>query len=232
MFGLIEDPYGFNISDLESVIQPDLEGIVLPKIDGPEDVETLTSIVSEIEFNKKIEHGSIKFIAILETARSLYMAYEIAVKERVVAIAGLSSKNGDVARSVGYQWTPEGLETLYFRSKVVLAARAANVLPIGGLWQDVHNLEGLRTHAKFNRQLGFVGEMILHPSNVPIINEEYSLSDEEIAYYEGMIQTFDQALKEGSGAVMYQGDHIDYAHVKTAKQLLELNDHFMKDTGS
>ena len=42
------------------------------------------------------------------------MAYEIAIKERVVAIAGLASKNGDVARSVGYQWTPEGLETLYF----------------------------------------------------------------------------------------------------------------------
>lgn len=216
--------YGFNISDLEAVIRPELEGLLLPKLNGPEDVETLTSIVSEIEYEKKIKIGSTKFIATLETARSIYLAYEIALKERVVGIAGLSAKNGDVARSVGYQWTKEGLETLYLRSKVVLAARAANVIPIGGLWQDVHDLEGLRNSATFNRQLGFAGELILHPSNVPIINETYSLTEEEISYYRGMIETFKEAEKKGSGAVIYEGEHIDYAHVRTAKQMLALAD--------
>ena len=107
----------------------------------------LTSLVSEIEYKKNIEIGTTKFIATLETARSIYLAYEIAIKERVVALAGVSPANGDVARSVGYQWTPEGLERMYIRSKVVLAARAANIIPIGGLWQDVHDLDGLRKAA-------------------------------------------------------------------------------------
>ena len=73
-------PYGFDIDDLDAIIQPELEGIVFPKINGPEDVDTITSIVSEIEYKKQIEIGSTKFIATLETARSIYLAYEIAVR--------------------------------------------------------------------------------------------------------------------------------------------------------
>jgi citrate lyase subunit beta/citryl-CoA lyase len=221
-------PYGFDIEDLEAVIQPELEGIVLPKINGPEDVDTLSSIVSEIEYKKKLDIGSTKFVATLETARSIYFAYEIAIKERVIALAGVSPKNGDVARSVGYQWTPEGLERLYIRSQVVLAARAANVVPIGGLWQNIHDLDGLRKAAAFNRQLGFAGEMIVHPSNVSVINEVYSPSDSEIEYYKGMVEAFDNALVEGTGAVLYEGEHIDYAHVNTARQILQFVENFNK----
>ena len=221
-------PYGFDIDDLEAVIQPKLEGIVLPKINGPEDVDTITSLVAEIEYKKNIEVGSTKFIATLETARSIYLAYEIAIKERVVALAGVSPANGDVARSVGYQWTSEGLERLYIRSKVVLAARAANIIPIGGLWQDIHDLDGLRTATKFNRQLGFSGEMIVHPSHVSIVNEVYSPTEQEIAHYKGMIETFENALKTGAGAVLYEGEHIDYAHVNTAKQMLQFAESLKK----
>jgi citrate lyase subunit beta / citryl-CoA lyase len=219
-------PYGFDIDDLEAIVQPELEGIVLPKINGPEDVETISSIVSEIEYQKNIKIGSTKFMATLETARSIYLAYEIAEKERVIGLAGVSPKNGDVARSVGYQWSSEGLERIYIRSKVVLAARAANVIPIGGLWQDIHDLKGLKEAARFNRQLGFAGEMIVHPSNVPVINEVYSPSEEEIAHYKGMIKTFEEAIKDGKGAVLYEGEHIDYAHVNTAKQILEFSKNF------
>ncbi len=214
-------PYGFDIDDLEAVIQPDLEGIVLPKIDGPEDIDTVTSIVSEIEYRKNISIGSTSYVATLETARSIIMAYKIAIKNRVIALAGVSPKNGDVARSVGYQWTVEGLERLYIRSKVVLAARAGNVIPIGGLWQDVHDLNGLREAAQFNRQLGFAGEMIVHPSNVAVVNEVYSLSDEQLAYYKGMVEAYEKAALGGSGAMIYEGEHIDLAHVKTAKQMLK-----------
>jgi citrate lyase subunit beta / citryl-CoA lyase len=219
-------PYGFHIEDLEAIIQPELEGIVLPKLNGPEDVETLSSIVSEIEHKKNIEIGTTKFIATLETARSIYLAYEIGIKDRVVALAGVSPANGDVARSVGYQWTKEGLERIYIRSHVVLAARAAEIIPIGGLWQDVHDLRGLKEAATFNRQLGFAGEMIVHPSNVPVINKVYSPTEQEIAHYKKMIETFETALSEGAGAVLFEGEHIDYAHVNTARQMLKFADSF------
>jgi citrate lyase subunit beta / citryl-CoA lyase len=219
-------PYGFDIEDLEAILQPELEGIVLPKLNGPEDIDTITSIVSEIEHKKNIEIGTTKFIATLETARSIYLAYEIGIKDRVVALAGVSPANGDVARSVGYQWTKEGLERIYIRSHVVLAARAAEIIPIGGLWQDVHDLRGLKEAATFNRQLGFAGEMIVHPSNVPVINKVYSPSEQEIDHYKRMIETFESAIRKGAGAVLFDGEHIDYAHVNTARQMLKFAESF------
>ncbi|WP_033828867.1 HpcH/HpaI aldolase/citrate lyase family protein [Bacillus andreraoultii] len=219
-------PYCFNMNDIEAVLQEELEGIVLPKVEGPEDIDLVTSIISEIEYKKGLPVGMTKLIPTLETARSIQFAYEIAEKKRVTAIAGVSPKSGDVERSLGYQWTEEGIERLYIRSQVVVAARAANVQPIGGLWQNVHDLAGLKQAAKGNRQLGFTGEMIIHPSHVPVINDVYSPTEKEVQYYKGMIQTFNEAVKEGKAAVLYEGEHIDYAHVKSAKAYLELAEQY------
>lgn len=218
----------FDMEDLQAVVQQGLTGIVLPKPDGPEEIERLSDCVSVLEADNHIPVGTTFFIPILETARSMQLAYEIACCERVIGITGLSAKNGDAARALGYQWTPEGLETLYLRSRVVMSARAAGVSPIGGLWQDVHNLDGLKENALFNRQLGFEGELVLHPSNISILNEVYSPSDEEIAYYSGMIKAFERAEQNGETAIMYEGEHVDYAHVKTAKEVLASVDRMIR----
>ncbi|MFC4409938.1 HpcH/HpaI aldolase/citrate lyase family protein [Chungangia koreensis] len=217
----------FDHEDLKAVVQPGLTGIVLPKLDGPEEIEELSCILDSLEVEKGLDRGVVKLLPILETAKSMQLSYEIACCDRVMGIAGLSAKNGDVARALGYQWTMEGLETLFMRSKVVMAARAAGVQPIGGLWQDVHNIEGLRRSASFNRQLGFVGELILHPSNAPVVNEIYAPSDEDIEYYSGMVQAFEAAEQNGESAILYRGEHIDYAHVKTAREILAVAEHYI-----
>jgi citrate lyase subunit beta/citryl-CoA lyase len=214
----------YDQDDLNAVIQPDLKGLVLPKVEDPQDIIQISNEIYKLEENKNMQPGSVKLLPILETAKSMYFAYEIAVKERVVAIASLTAKDGDVQRAVNYQWTPEGLETLYIRSKAVLAARAAGVIPIGGLWQDVHNLEGLKNNTLFNRQLGFDGEMVLHPSNIPIVNSIYSPTKEEISYYKGMIDAFEKAEGSGLNTAIYKGNHIDMAHIKTAKKMLAYSD--------
>src|SRR5690606_39412232 len=71
------------------------------------------------------------------------------VQTCALPISGVSPRSGDVERELNYQWTAEGLERLYIRSHVVLAAKAAKVQPIGGLWQDIKDLEGLRKAAQF-----------------------------------------------------------------------------------
>ncbi|SEI90749.1 citrate lyase subunit beta / citryl-CoA lyase [Bhargavaea ginsengi] len=216
-----KDEDGFNRADVEAIVMEGLEGVVLPKPEEPEELERLSERISELETERGIQLGSIKLLPVLETAKSMHFAYEIGSVSRVFAIAGLTAKDGDVARALGYKWSAEGLETLYMRSKIVMAARAAGVLPLGGLWQDVHDLEGLEKAAEFNRQLGFDGELILHPSNAAIVNRTYSPSEDEAAYYQGMIDAFREAEAKGISAIMYEGVHIDYAHVKTAEQVLE-----------
>lgn len=211
----------YDFEDLLAVVQPGVSGIFVAKAEGPEDIELLSRLVSEVEDRKGLPVGALRFVVALETARAVELAFPIAAHPRVQTLVMSAAKDADVARNLGFIWTPAGLETVYARSRAIIACRAAGKrFPIGGLWQDVHDLEGLRRAALFNRQLGFRGEICLHPSNVPVINEVYSLSATERAYYEGLIAAFRAAEAEGRASVAYEGEHIDIAHVTTAQQIL------------
>ena len=215
--------YIYDLDDLHAVIQPQLEGIMLSKPEGPQSIATAGAIVSDIEHRKGMTVGRTLFAPVLETALSIEMAFPIAQQPRVSTLCAASAKNGDVARAVGFQWTKGGLESLHLKSRAIIAVRAAGKdYPLGGLWQDVHDLDGLRESCLFHRQLGFTGEIVLHPSNVPVANEVFTPDEAEIAYYRGMVEAFEAAEKAGHAAVIYEGEHVDYAHVKTARQMLDM----------
>jgi citrate lyase subunit beta/citryl-CoA lyase len=215
-------PYLYDFDDMLAVVGPHVEGVVVSKPIGPEDVDCASMMLSEAESRNGIPVGSTKIIPLLETARALQLAYEIALRGRVSAIVGATAKNADVARALGYVWSPDGRESLYLKSRAVMAARAAGKLPIGGVWQQVHDLEGLRQSAEKDRALGMTGELLLHPSNVPIVNQIYSPSAEEVAFYEGMIAALEKAQAEGRASTIYDGEHIDIAHAKTAREIIAL----------
>ena len=128
---------------------------------------------------------------------------------------------GDANRTVGYVWSKEGTETLYLRSKAVLDAQAAGVrFPMVTSWWNVSDLEGLEQDARFNRQLGFRRQTVIHPSHVPIVNEIFTPSEAEIVYYKGMIAALEEGEASGTAAVVYRGDMIDYAMAETAREVL------------
>ena len=214
--------YIYDFEDILAVVGPYVEGIVISKPVGPEDIHAVSMMLSEAEFRAGIPIGSTRVIPLLETARSMELAYEIAMCDRVSAICGCTAKNADTARALGYVWSPGGRETHYLKSRTVMAARAAGKLPIGGVWQQVHDLEGLRKSSELDRALGMSGELALHPTNVATINEIYSPTADEVAYYKGMIEALDKAQLEGRASTIYDGEHIDIAHVKTARDIIEL----------
>jgi citrate lyase subunit beta/citryl-CoA lyase len=90
----------------------------------------------------------------------------------------------------------------------------------------VHDLEGLRASSTRDRALGMSGELALHPSNVAVINQTYSPSPEEVAFYRGMVAALDKAQAEGRASCIYDGEHIDIAHVKTAREIIALAETF------
>lgn len=215
-------PHLYDFDDILAVVGPHVEGIVISKPVGPEDLDTVSSMLSEAEYRRGAAVGSTRVLPLLETARSLQFAYEIALRDRVPAIVGATAKNADVARALNTVWSADGRETLFLKSRVVMAARAAGKLPIGGVWQQIHDLEGLRASSEKDRQLGMSGELVLHPSNVEIVNRTYSPTDEQITYYQGMIIALEKAQAEGRASTVYDGEHIDIAHVKTARDIIEL----------
>ncbi len=219
-------PHLYDFDDMMAVVSAEVEGIFISKPCGPEDVDTAASMLAEVEWRKSLPVGATKIIPLLETARSLQFAYEIGLRERVPFLVGATAKNADVARALGTVWTPGGRETAYLKSRIVMAARAAGKLPIGGVWQQVHDLEGLRQSSLLDRELGMSGELSLHPSNVAILNEIYSPSPEQVAFYKGMIAALDQAQAQGRASCVYDGEHIDIAHVKTAREIIALAESF------
>jgi citrate lyase subunit beta / citryl-CoA lyase len=221
-------PHLYDFDDILAIVGPHLEGIMISKPIGPEDIDCVSMMLSEAEFRKGAVIGATRVMPLLETARSMELCYDIARRDRVPAICGCTAKNADVARALGYVWTADGRETLYLKSRTVMAARAAGKLPLGGLWQQIHDLEGLKAASIRDRELGMTGELILHPSHVPTINQVYSPTPEQVAYYEGMIAAMDKAQAGGRASTVYDGEHIDLAHVKTAREIIELAKSFGK----
>ncbi|MGK0566043.1 HpcH/HpaI aldolase/citrate lyase family protein [Bordetella bronchiseptica] len=212
----------YDLDDILAVAQSGVEGVVISKPWGPEDVYMASSMIAEAETRANLPLGSIGLIPLLETARSMQLCYEIAQMPRVVGIVGATAKNADMGRALKFVWTPEGRETEYLKSRVVMAARAAGKQAIGGIWQQIKDLEGLARSSAFDRQLGMSGELALHPMQVETINRTYTPTAEDVAYYQGMIDALDAAQAQGRASVMYDGEHIDIAHVKTAHEVIAL----------
>lgn len=208
-------------ADVAAVVRNGLTGLLLPKLFGRDDVVRFDALVSAAEIANGITQGQVELVPSLETAASINKVDEILAGPRVGGVMAAAAKDADVSREVGFTWTPEGLETLHLRSKVVLAARSAGIRCIVlGLWQEVRNLDGLRTFAQDNNRLGYTGQVLIHPSHAPVANEEYGLSDRQIAYYRGLLAAFEEGTKQGHGAVSFEGDHIDLAHANHAREAL------------
>lgn len=209
--------------DVAAVVRPGLTGLLLPKLFSRDDVVRFDGVITAAELANGVERGSTEVMPSLETAASIAKVDEILAGPRVGAVMAAAAKDADVSREVGFTWSAEGLETLYLRSKAVVAARAADVRCIVlGLWQDVRNLDGMRGFAQANRALGYTGQVIIHPSHASIANEEYELTETQVDYLTGLVHAFRAGEASGHGAVMYRGDHIDLAHARNAEEQLRL----------
>ncbi len=209
-------------ADLAAVVVPGVDAIMLPKVYGPEDVVRLDALIGHFEQVNGVEPGSVEIVVNLETAEAYAACEAIAVASPRMAtlFAGVAG-DGDVARAIGFQFTAGGLETLYLRSRAVLACRAAGLeFPLGGIWQDLNDPDGARFQCEQNRQLGFRGQVCIHPSHVATANEVFTPSRSEVDFYRGMIAAFEVAEAGGAAAVAYEGLHVDYAHIKTAREVI------------
>lgn len=215
---------GLALDDLQQIVCPALSSVTAPKIETPDDMRQLDALLTQLERKAGIAPGSIETPLNCETAKGMRNVYEIASAcARVRRVSLAAGPGGDAARSLGYQWTPQGTETLFIRSRTVLEARAAGIpYPTISSWWSVKDLDGLERDAKWNRQLGFRGQTVIHPSHVPIVNRVYTPTADEVAYYEGLVQAMAEARERGIAAVTYKGDMVDEAMVKTAEEMIAL----------
>ena len=109
------------------------------------------------------------------------------------------------------------------KQMAVLAARAAGIMPLGfiGSIAEFDDLDGFRRTIRRSRRFGFIGASVVHPSQVPILNEEFRPGRDEIDHAHRVLAAYDKALAEGAGAVTVDGKMIDVPVVERARLLVE-----------
>jgi len=168
-------PAGYD--ELMSVISAGVNVILVPKCEDDEQLEELDEQISTIQRQTQVKN-EVYLMPIVETARGAFKAHKIArASERICALTyGLE----DYIADIGASKTREGTESLWLRSIVVNAARAAGVQPIDTVYADVADLDGLRESCRAAKALGFEGKGCIHPRQVTVVNEEFMPGDEEI----------------------------------------------------
>ncbi|HEY4452140.1 MAG TPA: CoA ester lyase [Solirubrobacteraceae bacterium] len=210
------------LDDVIATVEAGVDGIVLPKVYGPSDVIALDGLLGAIERRCGRMLGSTMIVPILETAEAIRGAYEIGVaSSRVAHMGGMSARGGDIERGVGFRWSSAGQETLGLRARALLDARAAKVPnPVSGTWTDIEDLDGMRAFATQSRDLGYEGMVLIHPSHVPIANEVFGPSPEDLERDRRLIEAMSQAESNGSAAIRFDGHMVDIAMVTRARERL------------
>lgn len=225
---------GLTGEDIEAIVTPGLDAVAVPKLETVEEVLKVDAWLELFERKAGLEVGSVEIMALPETARGMMDAYKLATAcPRVGNIVGaVGARSGDVTKAIGYKWTRPGLETLYLASHILLAARAAGIeYPIGLGSLEVGDMELVRAQILRTREIGYRGCLLIHPSAVPIANEVFAPSAEEIEWNKGVMQAMADAEAAGKAAVTYDGMMIDYAHVRNALDLLNQAQAFGIDVG-
>ena len=220
----VNRPLRLAVPDIEASVWPGLAGLVLPKVESADQVMLLAELVDELEVERGLTPGSVGFMVLIETAKGYAEARAIAHAPRVVAIA-LGQE--DFAAAMGMA-EPDADALIPPMQHVQVAAREAGVLPVGypGSIAVVDDLDSFRAGAVRGRALGFDGGACIHPAQVPILNEAFSPTSDEIAYARRVIAAYDEATAAGTGAISLDGKMIDVPIVDRAARIVAKAERF------
>ncbi len=216
--------YIADLSVLSGINLHNVTGVVLPKADDAQDIHTVAQALSAIEAKAGVAEGSLNILPLIETCLGLRDTFDIAkASPRVSGMSLASAEQGDFMVDLGGRWTPRSLALAYPRSKMVVDARAAGLQwLVDGVFMNLKDTDALREECEIARELGFVGKMAIHPTQVDVMYTVFSPSVQEVAYARGLIAAFREGEARGVGAVKYEGMMVDYANVRLAERTLAL----------
>ncbi|MDR5710005.1 MAG: CoA ester lyase [Armatimonadota bacterium] len=208
--------------DLSCAVRPGADGLVLPKVESPEQVQEMDERVGRVEAERKMVVGGLRFLVAIESPLGLLEAYRIArSSERVV---GLLFGAEDYSRELGLPVVreKEARELLYARSAFATAAAAAHVQAVDGVWPDLNDIAGLWQDCWMARRLGFTGKSIIHPSQIEPVNHVFTPSSNDLEFARQVVEAFEQAERAGVGSITLGGQLIDRPIVERARATLRL----------
>jgi citrate lyase subunit beta/citryl-CoA lyase len=206
-------------ADLKEIVQKGIDGIVIPKVNSAKELKKIEKTISSLEKKRKIK--GIRLMPSIESALGVVNCYEIAsASKRIDALVfGIF----DLLNDMGIEYTkgnPRGAK--YSRYKVPVAATAAGVAAIDGIWQDLKDKKGFSQDCQVGKSLGYAGKSIIHPDQIKTVHKIFHPSRPEIAWAKKVCSVYEKSTKKGKGATVVDGKMIDEVHYKWAKAVLEI----------
>jgi len=215
----INRPWRHAFLDLEAAISPRVQALALTKVESGDHVRLIAEAVAELEAERRMPIGTTRFIVMIETAAAFFRMPQIAGSHHRIVAMTLGAE--DFALSVGMLPEAEGL--FLPKQQLAIAARAAGVMPLGfiGTVADYKDLDAFRRTVQRSRRLGFLGASVIHPSQVPILNAEFSPSEEDVGAARRIVAAYEEATAAGRGSIAVDGKMVDVPVVKRAQQTLQ-----------
>jgi citrate lyase subunit beta / citryl-CoA lyase len=202
--------------DLRAAVRREVYGIVLPKCGAAEEVADVDRRILRLETKSGIPEDSIKLIPILESARGVAHAGELArSSSRILA---LNFGGEDYCADMGISRTKAAEEISFARSFVALAAKSEGLGAIDGVFTDFNDAAGLFDETQRIKQMGFTGKTMIHPNQIDTVHRAMAPSAEEVAWAEEVVSTFKSA---GAGVTVVQGKMVDEPVVLQARRILK-----------
>ncbi len=209
---------GLTAQDIIQTISGKPDGYVLPKVESAEDIIYIDYLLRDLETIHHFPIGHITLQAILESAKGILNAYEIAsASSRLTA---LQFGSEDLRGDLGATRTPMSQEVFYARSHVVTVAAACSLQAIDGVFLDLADDEAAYQQAKKAAELGYQGKLAIHPRQIEPYHRAFTPSESEITAAQQLMHAFDVHQQAGVGAFVFDGKMIDEAIVRPARQIL------------
>ncbi len=210
---------GMEKDDLATALGTNPDSIVVPKIESAEQVKWVSDHIETYELSSNRNIGSIRLLVGVETAKGIMNLKEIAEADR--RLEAIIFGGEDFAASVGAVRTKEATELLYARQAVITACAANDLQAIDIVFIDFKDSEGLRLEAEQGAGFGFSGKQVIHPNQVPVVQEAFTPSDSAIEYAKRIVESFESSQKGGRGAYALDGRMIDMPLLKNAQKVLD-----------
>ncbi|MDA7947015.1 MAG: CoA ester lyase [Hyphomicrobiaceae bacterium] len=226
----INRPLRETIGDLEAAVISGVRALFVAKTESPDHLRLIDEIVSDLEAERGLPPRGIGFSVMIESPGALRKAADIAASSpRVVA---MSLGGEDFAMEMHAPPDPETLELP--KLLCLMAAREAGVMPLGflGTVADYTNLEGVRGILTRSRKFGFEGGSCIHPAMIPLLNEAFAPTREEVDWAQRVVTEYAAAQRQGKGAITIDGKMVDVPVAIRAGRLLARHEAIAAKTGT
>ncbi len=197
----------WGLEDVRVLRDAGADAILLPKVNTRSDVDNLADLLSP----------TMPIWTMMETPVSVFNARDIAAHGRVT---GLVTGTNDLTKDLNCRYRADRLPLMTALQMIVMAARAARIVAIDGVYNRFRDGDGLKAECEQGRDLGFDGKTLIHPAQVEVTNTAFAPTQSEVELAGRQIAAYEQSMASGQGVAVVDGQIVENLHVVAAKRIL------------